>query len=516
MSARRLCIAALAIPVITMSLSCMSGRPIPMAAEPLPSDRMMAIGQTFERQGRFAEARYVYQQVLEQDPVSPAAERLLAVVAAADVTNAQNLPVERLMSVGEFYERHGNVSLAHGVYKQILRRQPDFEPARERIKAIAAHEEHLAGQADLKSGRPAGKRELSPLVSAALNSSSSQRSSESSRKLESQNQLYPVADAAMSLRKTADDIGQSAAVPADGEEQRVSPVSGTQESVEPHDDRSAAMDKPDQWRARNTSTSVDRRRGSLPDDSEDVFELPSIVVSPALRSHSSVQQTSAEVTVAATGVDESLIPPAPADIAQQIPRPSPEIGQIKTPEPNADNRVADLWQDKPLGELKASISLKIPEPEKLRDTELQRLTQAAPHMAARGSMVQTVGQSRPWMLAGYEWEAPATRHLPLLFEEPNLERMGYTCGLGCNLCGYECGPYLADCVQPIVSGAHFFGRVPFIPYMCGLDPPCEPIYTLGVDRPGSPVPYRRHLIPVTFKALLYQAGAMVGIAYGFP
>ena len=117
------------------------------------------------------------------------------------------------------------------------------------------------------------------------------------------------------------------------------------------------------------------------------------------------------------------------------------------------------------------------------------------------------------MLVGYEWEAPATQHLPLLFEEPNLERMGYSCGLGCKVCGYETGPYLTNCVQPIVSGSYFFGRVPFIPYMCGIDPPLEPVYTLGVDRPGSPVPYRRHLIPVTLKAMLYQAGAMTGVAY---
>ena len=167
MSARRLCIAALTIPMITMSLGCMSVRPIPLASAPLPSDRMMAIGKTFERQGRFAEAQNAYQQVLEQDPVSPAAERLLAVVAAADVRNAQHLPVERLITVGEFYERHGNVTLAQAVYKQILNRQPDYEPARKRIEAIAAHEK-LAGSANVKL-RTTDKRELSPAV-AALNS----------------------------------------------------------------------------------------------------------------------------------------------------------------------------------------------------------------------------------------------------------------------------------------------------------------------------------------------------------
>ena len=191
-----------------------------------------------------------------------------------------------------------------------------------------------------------------------------------------------------------------------------------------------------------------------------------------------------------------------------------EVPPTPAPPPNA--RATELWQDMPLGQLKANIGLNLPEPERLSSSEVARLSQAAPLLAASGSVFSPLGDSRPWMLAPYEWEAPATRHLPLLFEDPNLERLGYTCGCRISWCGEERSLHTGKCLQPFLSAAHFFGRVPMIPYLCGVDPPCEPIYTLGVDRPGSPVPYRRHFIPLSLRGALYQAGVSVGLVYAIP
>lgn len=472
MSAPKWRIVLLVVPVMTLSLSCTAGGPI-LVSGSIPSDRMMAIGQTFERQGRFSEAQYVYQRVLDQDPVSPAAERLLAVIAAADVTEAQNLPVERLMSVGKFYERHGDVALAQGVYNQILHREPDFRPARERLESIAAHQGVSVGQVTprgIQHGR----------ASAGMAATSTGSASKSTT---------AVAAGAASVSRT---VAQA-------------PTG------------SSAQPRLNEWKARQQAPArVEQTNSTHLEDSDHSYELPSIVVQEPVENHRRVRQTSGEEPVPRAGQNETAIPPAPGEGYRAVPSGSPTAAPDSTTGAKPDNRVTELWRDKPLGQLKASISLKFSDTEKLRETELQRLTQATPHMVARGNMTQTIGQSRPWMLASYEWEAPATRHLPLWFEEPNLERMGYTCGMQWNVCGYESGQCAAECLQPFVSAGHFFGRVPFIPYMCGLNPPCEPIYTLGVDRPGSPVPYRRHLIPVTLKAALFQAGAMVGVAYAVP
>lgn len=483
----RLCISTLLLPVVISILSgCTTGRLVPIASQPLTQDRMMAIGETFERQGRFAQAQSVYQQILEQDPVSPAAERLLAVIAAADVINARDLPVERLMSVGEFYERHGNVTLAQGIYTQILDRQPDFSPARERLEVIAAHGLKHAGKSS-RLGKPFGRMAANPYrgpssgagapaILSPLNVVPAGRS------------LTPVSDRPLPL-------------PA------VDP--STTELFQAADSTLGAVDV--NVASAAVVTPAVNEFASTPRDVPESNELEvAINVAVAESDSSSIQLVGAEEIAA------QQLPPSPSELPYSAPQPVPSIAQKSAPQQSVGGRAMELWQDRPLGELKASISMKFPESENLRESERERLTLAAPHMAARGSVSSGIGQSRPWMLASYEWEAPATRHLPLWFEEPNLERMGYTYGLYWNIWGYESGPVAAECLQPFVSGAHFWGRVAAIPYMCGVDPPCEPIYTLGVDRPGSPVPYRKHLVPISLKGALYQAGAVVGFTYLLP
>lgn len=186
--------------------------------------------------------------------------------------------------------------------------------------------------------------------------------------------------------------------------------------------------------------------------------------------------------------------------------PSPMPASVAST-PAAVSPASKLWQDRPLASLKTTI----------KPTEGELPTSvAAPRLAEAGTQYRSFGDSRPWMLNSYEWDAPATRHLPLLFEEPNLERLGYTYGCYYNVCGYETGPRAAEYLQPVVSGVHFFGRIPFMPYMWGYQPPCEPVYTLGVDRPGSPVCYRKHLIPLSLKGAIYQAAAITGLIFYIP
>jgi hypothetical protein len=108
---------------------------------------------------------------------------------------------------------------------------------------------------------------------------------------------------------------------------------------------------------------------------------------------------------------------------------------------------------------------------------------------------------RCWPQTTYMWKASALCHKPLYFENEQLERYGHSWG-----------PY----VQPLVSGAHFFSRLPILPYEMGLEPPNECIYALGHYRPGSCAPYMIDPVPFTWRAGLFEAGAVVGTAWVLP
>ncbi|WP_145291309.1 hypothetical protein [Pirellulimonas nuda] len=108
---------------------------------------------------------------------------------------------------------------------------------------------------------------------------------------------------------------------------------------------------------------------------------------------------------------------------------------------------------------------------------------------------------RCWPSVTYMWKASALCHKPLFFEDVALERYGHSHG-----------PFL----QPLVSGAHFFGRLPALPYCMGLTPPNECMYTLGYYRPGSCAPYLVGGMPFTWRAAAFQAGAVVGVSAIIP
>jgi hypothetical protein len=108
---------------------------------------------------------------------------------------------------------------------------------------------------------------------------------------------------------------------------------------------------------------------------------------------------------------------------------------------------------------------------------------------------------RYWEEIVYMWKASALCHKPLYFEDEHLERYGHS---------------WPPCVQPFVSGAHFFCTLPVLPYCMGLEPPTECVYSLGHYRPGSCAPYMINPVPLSFRAGLIQAGAVVGTAAAVP
>ncbi len=108
---------------------------------------------------------------------------------------------------------------------------------------------------------------------------------------------------------------------------------------------------------------------------------------------------------------------------------------------------------------------------------------------------------RAWEQTTYLWKASALCHKPLYFEDEQLERYGHS---------------WPPCCQPLVSGAHFFTRLPVLPYCMGVSPPLECEYTLGHYRPGSCAPYMINPIPISARGALIQAGAVAGTAAVLP
>ena len=102
--------------------------------------------------------------------------------------------------------------------------------------------------------------------------------------------------------------------------------------------------------------------------------------------------------------------------------------------------------------------------------------------------------------AGVEWVAPGTCHRPLYFENPSLERHGYSLGLA----------------QPFASAAHFVGNAAIFPYRFVAEPTCDCVYTLGHERPGTPTPLRYYRPRFSLAGGVAQAGTITGLIFLLP
>ncbi len=125
---------------------------------------------------------------------------------------------------------------------------------------------------------------------------------------------------------------------------------------------------------------------------------------------------------------------------------------------------------------------------------------AARRFAQAGEVTHRMGHSRAQTESQLMWEAPAVAHRPLYFEDINLERHGYKIPI----------------VQPAVSAAHFFGRVPLLPYLAASERHRKPQYTLGHYRPGDYAPYSLYVPRLKLDGSIAEAVFMTGIMFAFP
>jgi hypothetical protein len=110
-------------------------------------------------------------------------------------------------------------------------------------------------------------------------------------------------------------------------------------------------------------------------------------------------------------------------------------------------------------------------------------------------------EPRLWCDSLYLWKASCLCHKPLYFEQMALERYGHTCH-----------PFL----QPVISGAHFFGTLPILPYKMGVEEPGECVYALGYCRPGDCAPKMLYPLPLSIRGAVYEAAAVTGLVFLIP
>ena len=125
---------------------------------------------------------------------------------------------------------------------------------------------------------------------------------------------------------------------------------------------------------------------------------------------------------------------------------------------------------------------------------------ATPKFSREPMIPHSMGTSRDVSESLVFWEAPALCHRPLYFEDINLERHGHKFPL----------------VQPAVSAAHFFGRVPLMPYLMLSEHNCECQYTLGHYRPGDYAPYSLYIPKLRLVPGTVQVGTVAAVLFAFP
>lgn len=99
------------------------------------------------------------------------------------------------------------------------------------------------------------------------------------------------------------------------------------------------------------------------------------------------------------------------------------------------------------------------------------------------------------------WHASRLEHNPLYFEDQTLERQGFEHG---------------DILQPLVSGAKFFGTIPILPYLMAVDHPHECQSILGDRAVGTADCYRPDRLPRSLKGAVVEAGVVTGLIFFIP
>jgi hypothetical protein len=129
----------------------------------------------------------------------------------------------------------------------------------------------------------------------------------------------------------------------------------------------------------------------------------------------------------------------------------------------------------------------------IRQTEIEVPDRSKPFFE---KMDRREPRHQTWTPLQFSWQATDFWHRPLYFDDVPLERYGQM---------------HHPLIQPWLSGVHFFGNVPLLPYKMGVDRPCDDIATLGYYRPGSAAPPVGRRLPLEADAATIEAATWVGL-----
>lgn len=227
--------------------------------------------------------------------------------------------------------------------------------------------------------------------------------------------------------------------------------------------------------------------------------VPSQVMPAAARSPQSggLRLTAAETVVAAPPRSVPRLFPAAqveeTEPAAPAPRAKPERA---VPDDDADRTSPSFGG--PLAKGPDSLTEPCPKPSDLKriDQITTDISIEAGELPQECTLGDEVFAGRAWLCQTHTWKASALCHKPLYFEEVALERYGHSTG---------------RVLQPLVSGAHFFGTIPLLPYKSGIHHCCECQYALGYYRPGSCAPYHIPPLPLSLRGAAKQTGAVLGV-----
>lgn len=110
-------------------------------------------------------------------------------------------------------------------------------------------------------------------------------------------------------------------------------------------------------------------------------------------------------------------------------------------------------------------------------------------------------RNQDWRWSWCYWSAANTFSNPRYFEDRMLERHGQEC---------------IACLQPLASGARFFGTVPMLPYLWTISNPCGREYSLGHYPAGQRVPIMMQRPPYVHSASVVEAGVAAAMIIGIP
>lgn len=159
---------------------------------------------------------------------------------------------------------------------------------------------------------------------------------------------------------------------------------------------------------------------------------------------------------------------------------SSDFYQQSTEDKSDDEKFCPEYQVKPLSSVQASM--------KLGSGLLP------PDCSRQLFQDKRMGEPKFATIRTVHWRPTNFFHQPLYFDDQPLERYGQS---------------ICPTLQPIISGAKFFGTLPILPYKMGLNPYCECVSTLGYYRPGSCAPCVRQTLPWEHDAALMQTAAVL-------